>query len=79
MSIPTILGANLLSLIKYDGNFFADVSFGPCVAGVLTALVTGIGAIKLLQYLAKNKSFGILSVYCLAVGVAAIAADLLIA
>ena len=79
MSIPTILGANLLSLIKYDGNFFADVSLGPCVAGVLTALVTGIGAIKLLQYLAKNKSFGIFSVYCLAVGVAAIAADILIA
>lgn len=75
MSIPTILGANLLSLLKYEGNFFADVSLVPCLAGVFTALVTGIGAIKLLQYLAKNKSFGIFSVYCIAVGAVAIVLD----
>lgn len=78
MSIPAILGANLLVLIKAEGDFFAGVGAASCFAGMATAAISGMLAIKVLQYFASKKNFTVFSVYCLVVGAAAIVGDLII-
>ena len=69
MSIPAVLGATLLSLIDafQEG---VDWSYMPAyLVGMLVAAVSGIGAIKLLQYIAKKGRFGGFAYYCWVVGV----------
>ncbi len=72
LSIPAILGANILKLPE----FFSDSSFAdnavPYLFGVLAAALSGFAAIKLLQYIAKSNKLSVFSAYCIAVGVAAI-------
>ncbi len=78
MSIPAIVGACVFELPDmFSEGFSADILL-PVIAGAVTAAVVGFFAIKLLQYLAKNKSFTFFAVYCLIVGVAAVIADLAI-
>ncbi len=78
MSIPAIVGACVFELPDmFSEGFSADILL-PVLAGAVTAAVVGFFAIKLLQYLAKNKSFTFFSVYCIIVGVTAIIADLAI-
>lgn len=75
MSIPAILGACVLDL----PDFFADgVEIAPCLIGSLTAFVVGLGAIRLLQFFSRKKGFTVFSVYSVLIGIAAIAADLII-
>ncbi len=78
MSIPAILGANLLELISHEGDIFGDVGAVACIAGMAAAALSGIFAIKILNYFAKKKNFTVFAVYCLLVGSAAIIGDLLI-
>ncbi len=78
MSIPAILGANILELFSLKGDIFGDVGVAPCLVGMVVAAVSGIFAIKLLNYLAKNKSFTPFAVYCLAAGSFAIIWDLFV-
>jgi undecaprenyl-diphosphatase len=76
MSIPAILGACVFELPDmFDQGFSADM-FAPVIAGAVVAMVVGFFAIKLLQYLTKNKSFAFFAFYCIAVGVGSIVADL---
>ncbi len=78
MSIPAILGACVTELPDmFDEGFGTDMLL-PVLAGAVTAAVVGFFAIKLLQYLSKNKSFSFFAVYCFIVGAASIIADLLI-
>ena len=64
LSLPAILGANILKLPE----LFDDPSFSAglpvMAAGVAAALLSGIAAIKLLKYISENKKiyglFGIL-------------------
>ena len=78
MSIPAILGACVFELPDmFDQGF--DISMAvPVIAGAVTAAVVGFFAIKLLQYLTKNKSFTFFAVYCILVGIASIIGDLAI-
>ncbi len=72
MSIPAVLGANILSLAEAvsDG---VDLSLLPIyLAGVLAAAVSGYFAIKLVRYIAKTDRFGGFAYYCWAAGVFAI-------
>lgn len=78
MSIPAILGANLLELISLEGDLFGDVGVGACLVGMVSAAVAGIFAIKILNYFAKNKNFSIFAAYCMIVGLAAIVGDIII-
>ncbi|MBQ3081058.1 MAG: undecaprenyl-diphosphate phosphatase [Clostridia bacterium] len=78
MSIPAILGANLLELLKTEGDFFGGVGALPCLVGMAVAALSGMLAIKVLQYFAAKKNFTVFSVYCLTVGVAAVIGDLII-
>lgn len=78
MSIPAILGANVLELLSEGDRLFGDIGLGTCLAGMATAAVAGIFAIKLLRFFAAKKSFTPFAVYCLIAGTAAIIGDAII-
>lgn len=78
MSIPAILGACVTELPDMFSEGFESATLVPILAGAVTAAVVGFFAIKLLQYLSKNKSFTFFAVYCIIIGVAAVAADIAI-
>ena len=68
MSIPAILGANVLSLVDAfkDGIIWAEVPM--YMVGVITAAVVGYACIRLLKMIAQKGRFGAFSYYCWAVG-----------
>lgn len=72
LSIPAILGANVLKLPELISDpTFAENAL-PYLCGVLAAALSGFAAIKLLQYMASTKKMSVFSLYCIAIGVAAI-------
>lgn len=78
MSIPAVLGANLISLVKALGEG-VDWSLLPhCLLGMATAGVTGYFAIRLLHYLIKKGRFGAFAYYCGGVGLVALIASLFV-
>ena len=69
MSIPAVLGANLLSLID-AAKTGIDWSLMPMyLAGVVTAAVSGYLAIRLLKYITQRGKFGGFSYYCWGAGI----------
>ena len=70
LSVPAILGANLLEIVSYSGKI--NGSFSPYIAGFLAALISGYVAIKIVySFLAQNK-FKYFAYYCFLVGVLAV-------
>lgn len=68
MSIPAVLGANLLSLIDAIADGI-DWSMMPLyLAGVATAMISGYAAIRLLKYISSRSSFGGFAYYCWGAG-----------
>ena len=72
LSVPAILGANLIALVKaikegVDGSLIPAYLVGMIVAGVV-----GYFAIELLRRIAKKGKFGGFAYYCWAVGLLAI-------
>ncbi len=69
LSIPAILGANLLSLKDAfeAGVVWKDVPV--YLVGVLVAAVVGYACIRLLRYIADKGRFGVFAYYCWAVGI----------
>lgn len=68
LSIPAVLGANLLSLVDaiQDG---IDWSLMPAyLVGVITAAVSGYLAIRLLKFITQRGSFGAFCYYCWGAG-----------
>lgn len=78
MAIPAILGACVLKLPDFFSGGVDPAMAAPCAVGSLTALVVGLGAIRLLQFFSRKKGFTVFSVYTILIGVAAIIADLVI-
>ena len=70
LSIPAILGANILSIKDFGGIQRADVL--PYLCGMLAAMLSGLLAIKLLTYISRKKDFRVFALYCVVIGVAAI-------
>ncbi len=69
LSIPAILGANLLSLFQVIRDGAGDnISVWAYVVGTLVAAVSGYFAIRLVKRLTKKDSFGKFAYYCWAVG-----------
>ena len=68
MSIPAILGANILSLkdAVADGIIWADVPM--YLVGVVVAAASGYACIRLLKMIAAKGKFGAFAYYCWAVG-----------
>ena len=74
MSIPAVLGANIIS-IKDAMEAGIDTSLMPVyVAGTIVAAVSGYFAIRLVNILADKGKFGNFAYYCWGVGAAALVA-----
>lgn len=72
MSLPAVLGANILSLAHAfrDG---VDWQYMPAyLVGTAVAMVTGIGAISLIKHISQKGKFGGFAYYCWIVGVLSI-------
>ena len=68
LSIPAVLGANILSLIDAI-QLGIDWSLMPMyLAGVVTAAVSGYLAIRLLKFITQKGSFGAFCYYCWGAG-----------
>ena len=76
MSIPAILGACVTELPDLFSEGMSIDMLLPILVGAAVAAILGFFAIKLLQYISKNKGFAVFSVYCVIIGVAAIVADI---
>ncbi len=72
MSIPAILGANILSIADAV-EAGIDASMLPkYFVGMLVAMVSGYFSLVLLRYISRRGRFGGFSFYCLVVGIATI-------
>ncbi|MBQ1206416.1 MAG: undecaprenyl-diphosphate phosphatase, partial [Clostridia bacterium] len=74
--IPAILGACVTELPDLFSEGMSIDMLLPILVGAAVAAIVGFFAIKLLQYISKNKGFAVFSVYCVIIGVAAIVADI---
>ena len=78
MSIPAVLGANILNL-KDIVDTGVDMTLLPAyISGVVTAAVLGYLSIRLLQFVTEKGKFGAFSYYCWAVGALTIIASILL-
>lgn len=69
MSLPAVLGANILSLVKALGEGI-DTSLLPAyLVGMAVAMVSGYLAIGLINRIVKKGRFGFFAYYCWGVGV----------
>jgi len=77
MSIPAILGANILSLkdALEAGIILADVPV--YLAGVAVSAVVGYACIRLLKFIADKGKFGFFAYYCWAAGALTLLMNLL--
>lgn len=71
LSIPAILGANLLEILEIR-NGFQEASLLPFLAGGVTALATGYLALKLLLRIVHRGNISLFSYYCWTVGLVAL-------
>ena len=77
MSIPAVLGANIISLIKALMED-TDFSLMPVyLVGMLCAAVSGIVAIGLVKLITNSGRFGSFSYYCWTIGIATIIMSLI--
>lgn len=78
MSIPAILGANIITLIKTLIEGGTDWSLMPVyLVGMAVAAVSGIVAIGLVKYITNKGKFGNFAYYCWTIGVATIILSLI--
>ncbi|MBR5765854.1 MAG: undecaprenyl-diphosphate phosphatase, partial [Lachnospiraceae bacterium] len=69
MSMPAILGALIVELIKLPGSGGGtSAPAGACVIAMILAAVIGYFALKLVNALAVNRKFKPFWIYCLIVG-----------
>lgn len=68
MSLPAVLGANILSLIDAVKEGFDTTLLPMYLVGVLVAMVSGYFAIRLVKMLADKGKFGKFAYYCWIVG-----------
>ncbi len=69
LSIPAVLGANILSLVKAGKAGIVWSQVPVYLVGVLTAAVVGYFCICLLRLVAEKGKFGFFAYYCWVVGV----------
>ena len=72
MSLPAVLGANILSLVKAVGEGIDWSSVPAYLVGMVVAMVSGIASISLLKYISVKGRFGGLAYYCWVMGVLSI-------
>ena len=72
MSLPAVLGANILSLVKAVGEGIDWSSVPAYLVGMVVAMVSGIASISLLKYISVKGRFGGFAYYCWVMGVLSI-------
>lgn len=75
LSIPAILGSTAITLLKDWNEISFDSSLPVILAGVAASFISGLLAIKLLQYISQKHNFKVFAYYCFAIGVVAIVYD----
>ena len=68
MSIPAVLAANVLEVVKMDSAGWAQFEFAPTVIGIVVAAVSGILAIAGLKWIVSNDKLHYFGYYCFAIG-----------
>lgn len=68
MSIPAVLAANVLEVVKMDSEGWAQFEAAPTLIGVAVAAVVGILAIAGLKWIVSNDKLNYFGYYCLVVG-----------
>lgn len=68
LSIPAILGSTVITVLKDFENISFDSSMGVILAGVAASFVSGLCAIKLLEYITNKHNFKVFAYYCFAAG-----------
>ncbi len=68
VSIPAVLGANIISLIKAISRGINSALIPMYLVGMLVAMVSGYFAIRLIKLLMEKGKFGKFAYYCWAVG-----------
>lgn len=77
LSIPAILGSTAITLLKDWNEISFDSSLGIILAGVAASFISGLCAIKLLQYISQKSGFKVFAYYCFAAGIFAIGYDII--
>lgn len=77
MSLPAVLGSVILVVRDSFGSDIGASVIVPALLGMVSALVSGLFAIKLIAWLVKKDKFGGFAYYCAAAGVVVIAMNLL--
>lgn len=77
LSLPAVLGANILSLIHAIQSGFDTALLPMYLVGMLVATISGCFAIGLVKSLARKGRFGGFAYYCWLVGAVAIVASIL--
>lgn len=72
MSLPAVLGANILSLVDAAKEGINWACVPAYLVGMVVATVSGIAAISLLKYIAQKGKFGGFAYYCWVMGVLSI-------
>ena len=79
LSLPAVLGATLLKVVKVAGAGEIDMNLLPMyLAGMAVAGVVGYFSISLVKLLASKGKFGMFAYYCWIAGAAALAGSLLL-
>ena len=77
MSIPAVLGANILSIGDAVASGIDPAILPACIVGTIVAAVSGYFAIRLVNMLADKGKFGNFAYYCWGIGAAAVVATLI--
>lgn len=79
LSLPAVLGATLLKVVKVMGAGEVDTALLPMyLAGMAVAGVVGYFSISLVKLLASKGKFGMFAYYCWLAGTAALALSLIL-
>lgn len=79
LSLPAVLGANILELIDVISEGGFDPSMvGIYLAGMLVSAVVGYFAIRLVKQLSEKGKFGVFAYYCWAVGAISLLASIFV-
>ncbi len=68
LSIPAILGSTIVSVAKDYNEISLGTQAGPIIAGVIASFISGLCAIKLLEYISSKHNFKVFAHYLFIIG-----------
>lgn len=77
LSIPAIVGSVAVTLIKDFNEISVGSNMSVLISGVVASFVSGLLAIKLLEYISKKHTFKVFAYYCIALGAIVVLGNIL--